>query len=126
MPPAPPPSPVDLHNRLIKSEAGLLAVEKALAALFKRINVNRPRDPELDAVLEALATMLHGLEKARLDRSNELEPPRQSCSMSLSAETVMPENDPFGEPEAIRVFTRDAGEKKKVLRAVFPTKEPEN
>jgi len=126
LPTGPPPSPYDLANRLARAEAGLRATERALAALFKRLNVNRKRDPELDAVLEALAAILHGLEKARLDRSHELEPPRQPCSMSLSAEVVMPENDPFGEPESIRIHTRDAGEKKRVLRAVIPTKATEN
>ncbi len=121
MPSGPPPSPYDLANRLQRAEAGLRATERALAALFKRLNVNRPRDPELDLVLEALAAILHGLEHARGDRSGELEPEfkPEDFSMGLSIKEDRPENDPFGEPTAVRVYTRDAGEKKNVLRAVI-------
>lgn len=125
MPVGPRPSPYDLHNRLQRAEAGLRATEKALAALFKRLNVNRPRDPELDLVLEALAAILHGLEHSRGDRSGELQPPARWPGMEMGVEDVRPENDPFGEPTAARVYTRDAGEKKRVLRAVIPTKLPE-
>lgn len=42
--------------------------------------------------------------------------------MLLSVEPVPPENDPFGEPTAVKVQTRDADEKKRVLRAVIPTR----
>lgn len=119
MPTGPPPSPYDLHNRLQRAEAGLRATERALASLFKRLNVNRPRDPELDLVLDTLAAILHGLEHARGDRSGELHPEPVPCEMGLSIEEERPENDPFGEPSAVRVYTRDAGEKKKVLRAVI-------
>jgi hypothetical protein len=127
MPTGPRPTPCDLHNRLQRAEAGLRATEKALAALFKRLNVNRPRDPELDLVLEALAAILHGLEHSRGDRSGELQPEfkPEDYSMGLGIEEQRPENDPFGEPTAVRVYTRDAGEKKRVLRAVIPTKLPE-
>lgn len=46
--------------------------------------------------------------------------------MLFAVEDVAPENDPFGEPEAVRITTKDAGTGKKVLRAVIPTKLPEN
>lgn len=101
---------------------------KAIALLFRRINVNQKRDPELDAVIDTLAGILHGIEKARADRSLESPPPRHSrdAEMSLTVEEVPPENDPFGEPESVLLSTRDAGSEKKVLRAVIPTKLPEN
>lgn len=126
MPSGPPPSPYDLHNRLAQAEAGLRSVEKALAVLFRKVNVNRPRDPELDAVLEALAAILHGLDKARGDRSNELRPSYSGADMSLTVEPVPPENDPAGEPEALRLYTQDADEKRKKLAAVIPTRLKEN
>jgi hypothetical protein len=123
-----PPDPFlfDLHNRLARAEAGLRSVEKALEALFKRVNVNRKRDPELDAVLEALASILHGLEKTRGDRSNELRPEPECPGISMSVEDVTPENDPQGGPEAWRLYTQDGDGAEKVLRAVIPTKLPEN
>lgn len=121
MPSGPPPSPYDLHNRLQRAEAGLRATERALAALFGKLNVNRPRGPEVDLVLEALAAILHGLDQARGDRSGELQPEfkPEDYSMGLSVQEDRPENDPFGEPTAVRVYTRDAGETKKTLRAVI-------
>lgn len=127
LPTGPPPSPYDLHNRLQRAEAGLRASERALAALFKRLNVNRPRDPEFDAVLDALAAVLHGLEHARGDRTGELEPEPVPFSMGMTIEEERPENDPYGKPTAVRVYTRDAGERKKVLRAVIrkPSETPD-
>jgi hypothetical protein len=123
----PAPSAYDLHNRLKATEAALRATEKALRALFQRVNVNQPRDPEFDAVLEAFATILHGLEHARGDRSNELQPPPRPYELTMSAEDVPPENDPFGEPTAVKLFTQDAGETRKVLAAVIrkPGDEPD-
>ena len=126
MPTGPPPSLHDLHNRLQRAEAALRAVERAIDALFKRLNVNRPRDPELDLVLEALADIRHGLEHARGDRSRELQPEPRSPGIALSIEDVPPENDPTGEPEAVRIYTQDGDGEAKVLRAVIPTKLPEN
>ena len=118
------PSPYDLHNRLVRAEAGLRSVERALENLFRRVNVNRKRDPELDAVLEALAAIRHGLDHARGDRSKELRPEPVFHGISLSIEDVVPENDPTGEPEAVRLYTEDDEGRK--LAAVIPTKLPEN
>jgi hypothetical protein len=126
VPAGPPPTPYDLHNRLKRTEAALRATEKALEALFRKVNVNRKRDPELDAVFAALAAILHALEHARGDRSGELQAERAPLEMSLSVEEVRPENDPFGEPEAVRLYTQDADDEEKKLAAVFPTKLPEN
>ena len=44
----------------------------------------------------------------------------------MSAEDVAPENDPSGEPEQVRLYTEDEGGEGRVLRAVIPTKLPEN
>lgn len=107
MPSGPPPSPYDLHNRLQRAEAGLRATERALAALFKRLNVNRPRDPELDAVLAALAAILHALEHARGDRSGELQPPSGEWGMTLEGEEEMAVITPFGRSTRLRLLTRD-------------------
>ena len=122
----PAPSPYNLYNRLQRAEAGLRATEKARDALFKRLNVNRRRHPELDPVIEALAAIPHGLDHARGDRSSELEPPPRCPEMSMFVEDVRPEDDPFGEPTAVELSTQDAGDSEKVLRAVIPTKLPEN
>lgn len=124
--PAPVPTLYDLHNRLARAEAGLRAVEKALEVLFRKLNVNGKRDPELDAVLEALAAIRHGLEHSRGDRSRELQPEPRSPGIAFSIEDVPPENDPAGEPEAVRLYTQDGDGEEKVLRAVIPTKLPEN
>lgn len=126
MPPAPTPSIFDLRNRLVRAEAALRSIEKALDALFKRVNVNRKRDPELDAVLDALAAIRHGIEHSRGDRSRELQPEPRSPGIALSLEDVPPENDPTGEPEAVRIYTQDGDGEEKVLRAVIPTRLPEN
>lgn len=81
----PPPSHYDLYNRLQRAEAGLRATEKgpaalALAALSKRLNVNRPRDPELDLLgdrardldwdVEELGRCLNGLVEAVPDSAS--------------------------------------------------------
>lgn len=108
MPSGPPPSPHELHNRLVKAEAGIRSVEKALEALFRKVNVNRRRDPELDAVLEALAAMLHGLEKARFDRSAELTPRRVPLEMSATFVDEMPSVTPLGRSRRLRIVARDA------------------
>lgn len=126
MPTGPPPSLYDLHNRLMRMEAALRATEKALEGLFQKLNVNRKRDPELDAVLEALAAIRHGIEHSRGDRSRELQPEPRSPGIALSLEDVPPENDPTGEPEAVRIYTQDGDGEEKVLRAVIPTRLPEN
>ena len=65
------------RNRLVRAEAALRSIERALDALFKRINVNRKRDPELDAVLDALAAIRHGLDHARGDRSKDVNRSRR-------------------------------------------------
>ena len=126
MPSGPPPSPYDLHNRLQRAEAGLRSVEKALEALFRKVNVNRKRDPELDAVIEALAAILHGLDRARGDRSRELWPVPECPAISMFVEDALPANDPTGEPEAVRLYTQDGDDEEKKLAAVIPTKLPEN
>lgn len=109
------PTLFDLRNRLVRAEAGLRAVEKALDALFKRINVNRKRDAELDAVLEALAAIRHGLDHARGDRSKDVEPVPEPVSFGADAE----EDD-----ESVRVHVSDGSGRR--LAAVIPTKLPEN
>ena len=126
MPTGPTPSIFDLRNRLVRAEAALRSIEKALDALFKRINVNRKRDPELDAVLDALAAIRHGLDHARGDRSKDVEPIPECPGIALSFEEVLPENDPTGEPEEVRLYTEDEGGEGRVLRAVIPAKLPEN
>ena len=125
MPTGPTPSIFDLRNRLVRAEAALRSIERALDALFRRVNVNRKRDPELDAVLDALAAIRHGLDYARGDRSKDVEPVTPPYEISMSAEDVAPENDPTGEPEEVRLYTEDEDGEGKVLRAVIPTKLPE-
>lgn len=124
MPTGPTPSIFDLRNRLVRAEAALRSIERALDALFRKINVNRKRDAELDAVLEALAAIRHGLDHARGDRSKDLEPVTPPYEISMSAENVLPENDPTGEPEEVRLYTEDDDGRK--LAAVIPIKLPEN
>lgn len=125
MPAGPTPSIFDLRNRLVRAEAALRSIERALDALFRRINVNRKRDPEIDAVIETLAAIRHGLDHARGDRSKDLEPIPECPGIALSFEDVLPENDPGGEPEELRLYTEDEDGEGKVLRAVIPTKLPE-
>ena len=119
MPVGPPPSVYDLHNRLRQTEAALRFIEKALATLFRRVNVNRRHDPELDAVLGALAAILHGLDHARGDRAGELSPPPPPGGYGLRLRIEE-------SPDAVRVITQNAGEKHETLAAVIPTKLPEN
>jgi hypothetical protein len=104
-----------IKARIVRAEAALRSIEKALDALFKRINVNRKRDPELDAVLEALAAIRHGLDYARGDRSKDVEPEHEPLAFGADAE----EDD-----ESVRVHVSD--ERGRRLAAVIPTKLPEN
>ena len=115
MPSGPTPSIYDLRSRLTRAEAALRSIERALDALFKRVNVNRKRDPELDAVLDALAAIRHGLDHARGDRSKDVEPAPEPLSFGADAE----EDD-----ESVRVHVSD--ERGRRLAAVLPTKLPEN
>lgn len=115
MPTGPAPSIFDLRNRLVRAEAALRSIERALDALFRRVNVNRKRDPELDAVVEALAAIRHGLDHARGDRSKDVEPVPEPLSFGADAG----EDD-----ESVRVHVSD--ERGRRLAAVLPTKLPEN
>lgn len=115
MPTGPAPSIFDLRNRLVRAEAALRSIERALDALFKRINVNRKRDPDLDAVLEALAAIRHGLDHARGDTSKDVEPEHEPLAFGADAE----EDD-----ESVRVHVSD--ERGRRLAAVIPAKLPEN
>lgn len=115
MPSGPTPSIFDLRNRLTRAEAALRSIERALDALFKRINVNRKRDPELDAVIEALAAIRYGLDHARGDRSEDVEPEHEPLSFGADADE---------DEESVRVHVSDARGRR--LAAVIPTKLPEN
>ena len=102
-----PPSPYDLHNRLKRAEAALRSVEKALEKLFRRVNVNHKRDPELDAVIDTLAGILRALEHSRGDRSGELSPPSSEWGMTLEEEDVMPSVTSLGRSMRLRLVAKD-------------------
>lgn len=110
MPAGPAPSPYDLHNRIRQTEAALRSTEKALASLFRKVNVNRKRDPELDVILDALAAILHGLKHARGDRSGELQDPARGggVSIGLRLEDEMPAITPAGRSTRLRIVTTDS------------------
>jgi hypothetical protein len=104
-----------IKARLVRAEAALRSIERALDALFRRINVNRKRDPELDAVIDALAAIRHGLDHARGDRSKDVEPEHEPLSFGADADE---------DEESVRVHVSDARGRR--LAVVLPTKLPEN
>lgn len=87
MRPGPPPDTYALANRLAVAEAKLAAVERALRALFRRVNVNRPGAPEvvLDRLLLSLAELLAGIEQAQANPPNQVRAPYRPCQIGLSA-----------------------------------------
>lgn len=96
--PSQPPDPYALANRLAVAEAKLAAVERALRALFHRVNVNRPGAPEVavDRLLLALAEVLGGLERVTNHPPPELRPPSRGFSATLSVGEELPAVGPEG------------------------------